>query len=71
MNGYEVAQSLRREGFTKETLIAISGYGQADDRRRSKEAGFNHHLVKPVDHEVLAALLRSITPDDGKPQDGA
>lgn len=57
MNGYEVAQTLRKEGFAGK-LIAVSGYGQAEDRRRSQEAGFDHHLVKPVDHRHLVALLR-------------
>lgn len=57
MNGYEVARALRNEGFAGK-LIAVSGYGQAEDRRRSQEAGFDHHLVKPVDHRHLVALLR-------------
>lgn len=57
MNGYEVAQMLRSEGFTGK-LIAVSGYGQSEDRRRSLAAGFNHHLVKPVDHEHLVKLLK-------------
>jgi CheY-like chemotaxis protein len=57
MNGYEVAQTLRNEGFAGK-LIAVSGYGQAEDRRKSQEAGFDHHLVKPVDHRHLIALLR-------------
>jgi len=56
MNGYEVAQMLRSEGFAGK-LIAVSGYGQSEDRRRSLEAGFNHHLVKPVDHQHLVELL--------------
>lgn len=57
MNGYEVAEALRKEGFAGK-LIAVSGYGQAEDRRKSHEAGFDHHLVKPVDHRHLIALLR-------------
>ena len=58
MNGYEVATRLRAEEFGKAALIvAISGYGQDEDRRRSREAGFDHHLVKPVDHGALATLL--------------
>lgn len=63
MNGYEVAQTLRKEGFVTEILIAISGYGQAEDRKRSQEAGFNHHLVKPVDHKALESLLYSAQTD--------
>jgi len=60
MDGYEVAQRLRKlDGLEKVVLIAITGYGQEDDRRRSREAGVDQHLVKPVDpiqlQEVLAA----------------
>jgi CheY-like chemotaxis protein len=39
------------------TLIALTGYGQAEDRRRSKACGFDHHLTKPIDDAALAALL--------------
>ena len=54
MDGYEVAARLRREECCKDAvIIAVSGYGQEEDRRRSKEAGFDHHLVKPVDHDAL------------------
>jgi PAS domain S-box-containing protein len=58
MDGYEAARRLREE-FGKECplLIAMTGYGQAEDIERSKEAGFDHHLVKPVDEETLARLL--------------
>jgi CheY-like chemotaxis protein len=37
--------------------VAVSGYGQDEDRRRSKEAGFDYHLIKPLDHDALLALL--------------
>jgi PAS domain S-box-containing protein len=58
MSGYEVAARLRQEdGCTGAVLIAVSGYGQDEDRRRSKEAGFDYHLVKPVDHDALVTLL--------------
>ena len=58
MDGYEVAARLRGEGWASDAvIIAITGYGQDDDRRRSREAGFDHHLVKPVDHDALLALL--------------
>ncbi len=58
MDGYEVAQRLRKEvGLEKTLLIAITGYGGEDDRRRSQEAGFNAHLVKPVDLAALQTLL--------------
>jgi len=58
MDGYEVVQRLRAEPAGKEiAVIAISGYGQEADRRRSGEAGFDHHLVKPVDLENILDLL--------------
>ena len=43
-------------------LIALTGWGQDEDRRKSHEAGFDGHLVKPVDHERLSALLRHLQP---------
>lgn len=58
MSGYEVARELRKDDFCKDALIiAVSGYGQADDQRRSREAGFDLHLVKPVDYDALLSLL--------------
>ncbi|MDG3008234.1 PAS domain-containing hybrid sensor histidine kinase/response regulator [Paludisphaera mucosa] len=58
MSGYEVASRLRREACCKDVVIvAVSGYGQDEDRRRSKAAGFDHHLTKPLDHDALLALL--------------
>ena len=58
MDGYEVAQNLRQDDSHKvATIIAITGYGQDSDRRRSREAGFDHHLVKPIDHDTLLTLL--------------
>ena len=58
MNGYEVASRLREEGYCEKALmVALSGYGQEEDRRRSKAAGFDHHLVKPVDIDVVIKLL--------------
>jgi PAS domain S-box-containing protein len=58
LDGYEVARALRSSPICKTAaLIAVTGYGQADDRRRSKDAGFDAHLVKPVSQGVLASLL--------------
>jgi CheY-like chemotaxis protein len=56
MDGYQVATRLRQENEYS-ILIALSGYGQESDRNRSREAGFHHHLVKPVEHGLLAELL--------------
>jgi CheY-like chemotaxis protein len=58
LSGYEVAQQLRREPWATDIqLIALTGWGQDEDRRQALEAGFDHHLVKPVDPDQLAALL--------------
>ena len=58
MDGYQVAQRLRiQPGLEKTLLVAMTGYGQEEDRRRSRAAGFNQHLVKPVDLETLEMLL--------------
>ena len=58
MDGYEVATALRLDECCKgATIIGISGYGQDEDRRRSRAAGFDHHLVKPVDFDALTSLL--------------
>jgi len=64
MNGYEVAQRLRQIPlFESILLIAMTGYGQAEDRRRSSAAGFDHHLVKPVFLDTLQQLLTAPTSD--------
>ena len=58
LDGYEVAKRLRALPETHDvTLIALTGYGQAEDRERSQSAGFNHHLLKPVDFAKLSDLL--------------
>ncbi len=58
MNGYQLAEQLRRDGSCRGALfIAISGYGRAEDLRRSAEAGFDHHLVKPIELKALLDLL--------------
>jgi signal transduction histidine kinase/CheY-like chemotaxis protein len=58
MSGYEVARHLLGgNGAPRPLLVAMTGYGQDEDRRRSREAGFTHHLVKPVDPQELRQLL--------------
>ena len=58
MDGYEVARRCREErDLEKIMLVAMTGYGKEEDRRRSREAGFNVHLVKPVNLEDLRLLL--------------
>ena len=56
MNGYELASRLRSL-FPQCLLISVSGWGREEDRRRSQESGFNHHLVKPVTFEDIMNLI--------------
>ncbi len=58
LNGYEVAERIRHEAWGERIkLIAVTGWGQAEDKRRALGAGFNHHLTKPVDPAQLEALF--------------
>jgi PAS domain S-box-containing protein len=58
MDGYQVAQKIRDQAWGMHmTLIALTGWGQEDDKRRAQRAGFDHHLTKPVDPAVLEELL--------------
>jgi two-component system, chemotaxis family, CheB/CheR fusion protein len=61
VNGYELAQRIRALPWGRHTvLIAVTGWGQEQDRHRAFEAGFDHHLTKPVEAEALEALLQSL-----------
>ena len=62
MDGYEVAEKIRAELGKKIFLIALTGYGQTNDRRRALEAGFDAHVTKPVDITELSALLAALAP---------
>jgi CheY-like chemotaxis protein len=66
IDGYEVARRARALYGRRPVLIALTGYGQPEDRRRASEAGFDELLVKPVDPTVLATLLATLEiPDRG------
>ncbi|HEU5182254.1 MAG TPA: GAF domain-containing protein [Candidatus Polarisedimenticolia bacterium] len=61
MDGYELARRIREQPWGKDpVLIAVTGWGQAEDKQRTTAAGFDHHLVKPVDPAALAKLLASL-----------
>jgi len=61
VNGYEVARKIRDQPWGRGmVLVALTGWGQASDRRQSQEAGFDSHLTKPVDPDVLAELLARV-----------
>jgi CheY-like chemotaxis protein len=57
MDGLAVARRLKEDGVNARLLVALTGYGEQNDRARTQQAGFNHHLVKPVDPETLRKLL--------------
>ncbi|HZP39349.1 MAG TPA: ATP-binding protein [Methylomirabilota bacterium] len=67
MDGYELAQELRQRPETKAIrLVAVTGYGQAEDRRRALAAGFDLHVTKPVDASMLEEMLGPATPRSGR-----
>jgi signal transduction histidine kinase len=60
LNGYDAARKIREQAWGKDmVLIALTGWGQEQDRERTREAGFDAHLLKPVDHDALTKLLAS------------
>ncbi len=62
LNGYEVAKRLRQQSILPNViLVALTGYGQDTDRERSQEAGFDHHLVKPVDFDKVQQILATVS----------
>lgn len=61
LNGYEAARRIREQRGEKGlVIVALTGWGQEEDRRRSEEAGFDAHMVKPMDHDALAKLLEEL-----------
>jgi signal transduction histidine kinase/ActR/RegA family two-component response regulator len=68
MDGYEVARRIRRDpALERIVLIALTGYGTAEDKARSSAAGFDHHLVKPVDVDALRDLVARLEPAGCEP----
>ena len=61
LNGYEAARRIREQPWGQQmVLVAVTGWGQEEDKRRSQEAGFNSHLVKPVEPAALERLLAGL-----------
>jgi CheY-like chemotaxis protein len=59
INGYDACRRIREQPWSRGmVIVALTGWGQEEDRRRSREAGFDHHLVKPVEIDALRTLLR-------------
>jgi DNA-binding response OmpR family regulator len=62
LNGYEATRRIREQPWGKATVIvALTGWGQEEDRRKSREAGFDEHFVKPLDHSELLNRLRAVS----------
>ncbi len=69
MNGYDAARQIRRQPWSGKTvLVALTGWGQDDDKRRAEDAGFDHHFTKPVDYAALAQLLNARSDVRSKPR---
>jgi DNA-binding response OmpR family regulator len=57
LSGYDIARHVREKQGADVLLVAITGWGQEEDRRRAREAGFDHHFTKPADFDVLLKLI--------------
>ena len=63
MDGYEVARRMREQPALKSVVLAaLTGWGQEEDRRRTAEAGFDHHYVKPPEPQAVGILLAGLKP---------
>ena len=61
LNGYDTAKQIRNQSWGKRiVLVALTGWGQDEDRRRSQDAGFDSHMVKPIEPAVLEKLLANL-----------
>lgn len=61
LNGWDTARRIREQPWGKTMiLVALTGWGQEEDRRKSKDAGFDHHMVKPVDIDALLKMLAAL-----------
>ena len=71
MDGYEVARRMRQQpGLENVVLAALTGWGQQEDRRRTAEAGFNHHLVKPPEPKAVESVLAELKPTRAPQREG-
>jgi CheY-like chemotaxis protein len=72
MDGYDVARALRAQDSTKGAyLVAVTGLGQDDDRRRAADAGFDRHLTKPATRGELLAMMAEASAARNQPQAAA
>ena len=64
MDGYETASAIRKiEGLEGLILVALTGWGAEEDKKRSLEAGFNNHLIKPAELGAIESLLSTLEPE--------
>ena len=63
MAGHEVARRLREEFGAGTTLIALTGYGQEEDKQKALQAGFDHHLTKPASIRDINAIIETVVPE--------
>ena len=67
MNGYEAAEQIRRQPWGRDmVLVAVTGWGQEEDKRRALAAGFDRHMTKPVDPAAVEELLSRLDPRAGR-----
>jgi two-component system CheB/CheR fusion protein len=67
MDGYELARRVRQDPALRHViLVALTGYGREEDRLRALRAGFNHHLVKPVNPDALQGLVAQLSPPEAR-----
>lgn len=72
LSGYLLANHIRTSSWGRRTLlVAVTGWGQTEDRRRAYEAGFDHHLAKPVAAEAIESVLRMLSDRVGGPEKAA
>ena len=71
LSGYDVARRIRESRGDAVLIVAITGWGQEDDRQRARDAGFDHHFTKPVDFEALLGLIDRESPAGGSPPEAA
>lgn len=68
LDGYQIATRFRKEpGSERVLLVALTGYGTPEARERSRAAGFDHHLIKPIDPDALRDLMLGNLPDHPQP----
>jgi PAS domain S-box-containing protein len=62
MDGYQACRAMRNEGLTDILIVAVTGYGQESDRQKAEEAGFDRHMIKPLDMQAITELLACLPP---------